>query len=198
MRGCFGIPPFLLCDNPIFCRISHRPPLFITPFEVIGIIFSALRFPRQPAACSCFFFCFDFFRFQLQLAACPLSVAEFVFLLVESSWNAQLVCCDVCVVSCCYFWRKRYKRRISEFSFKRASCSLWRLFFLPVLRSFGWKPWIRRFRVVQVNRANAKGETALMHGAASGSIKIVRMLVKVKASFWISFVFDRESIVWIL
>lgn len=38
----------------------------------------------------------------------------------------------------------------------------------------------RRFRVVQVNRANAKGETALMHGAASGSIKIVRMLVKVK------------------
>ncbi|CAM9651115.1 unnamed protein product [Ectocarpus sp. 4 AP-2014] len=31
---------------------------------------------------------------------------------------------------------------------------------------------------VQVNRANSKGETALMHGAASGSVKIVRMLMK--------------------
>eukprot|EP00752_Nemacystus_decipiens_P008416 g7524.t1 len=31
---------------------------------------------------------------------------------------------------------------------------------------------------VQVNRANSKGETALMHGAASGNLKIVRMLVQ--------------------
>lgn len=33
---------------------------------------------------------------------------------------------------------------------------------------------------VKVNRANAKGETALMHGAASGSVKIVRMLMQVR------------------
>eukprot|EP00903_Cladosiphon_okamuranus_P016933 g15609.t1 len=31
---------------------------------------------------------------------------------------------------------------------------------------------------VQVNRANAKGETALMHGSASGNLKIVRMLMQ--------------------
>lgn len=31
----------------------------------------------------------------------------------------------------------------------------------------------------QVNRATSRGETALMHGAASGSTKIVRMLVQV-------------------
>lgn len=35
----------------------------------------------------------------------------------------------------------------------------------------------------QVNRPNSKGETALMHGAASGSLKIVRMLVQVGAVF---------------
>lgn len=39
-----------------------------------------------------------------------------------------------------------------------------------------WFVWC----ALKVNRANSKGETALMHGAASGSVKIVRMLMKVR------------------
>lgn len=40
--------------------------------------------------------------------------------------------------------------------------------------------WVGLCCVVKVNRSNVKGETALMHGAASGNLKIVRMLMQVR------------------
>lgn len=43
---------------------------------------------------------------------------------------------------------------------------------------FLWRT--RNFSRAQVNRRNSKGETALMHAAASHSLKIVRMLMQVR------------------